>query len=57
MARMRYQQAVARALRDEMAADPSVFVIGEDVRHSLRGVSKGLAETFGMDRVLDTPIS
>jgi pyruvate dehydrogenase E1 component beta subunit len=57
MARVRYQQAIARALRDEMAADPSVFVIGEDVRASLRGVSKGLAEEFGEDRVLDTPIS
>lgn len=57
MARVRYQQAIARALRDEMAADPSVFVIGEDVRASLRGVSKGLAAEFGEDRVLDTPIS
>jgi pyruvate dehydrogenase E1 component beta subunit len=40
-----------------MAADPSVFVIGEDVRASLRGVTKGLVEEFGPDRVLDMPIS
>jgi pyruvate/2-oxoglutarate/acetoin dehydrogenase E1 component len=57
MARTRYQQALVRALRDEMASDPSVFVIGEDVRASLRGVSKGLLEAFGPERVLDTPIS
>jgi pyruvate/2-oxoglutarate/acetoin dehydrogenase E1 component len=54
---MRYQQALAKALRDEMARDPAVFVIGEDVRQSLRGVSRGLAAEFGLDRVLDTPIS
>jgi pyruvate/2-oxoglutarate/acetoin dehydrogenase E1 component len=54
---LRYQQALAKALHDEMARDPAVFVIGEDVRQSLRGVSKGLADEFGLDRVLDTPIS
>jgi acetoin:2,6-dichlorophenolindophenol oxidoreductase subunit beta len=57
MARLRYQQALAKALRDEMARDPAVFVIGEDVRESLRGVSRGLAAEFGENRVLDTPIS
>jgi pyruvate dehydrogenase E1 component beta subunit len=57
MARLRYQHALARALHDEMAADPSVFVIGEDMRHSLRGVSRGLTAEFGAERVLDTPIS
>jgi pyruvate/2-oxoglutarate/acetoin dehydrogenase E1 component len=57
MALLRYQAALAKALRDEMARDDSVLVIGEDVRHSLRGVSKGLAGEFGDDRVLDTPIS
>jgi pyruvate dehydrogenase E1 component beta subunit len=54
---VRYLPALGRALRDEMAADPSVFVVGEDVRASLRGVTKGLFEEFGPDRVLDMPIS
>jgi pyruvate dehydrogenase E1 component beta subunit len=54
---VRYLPALGRALRDEMAADPSVFVIGEDVRASLRGVTKGLLDEFGPDRVLDMPIS
>jgi pyruvate/2-oxoglutarate/acetoin dehydrogenase E1 component len=54
---MRYLQALGKALRDEMERDPSVFVVGEDVRESLRGVTKGLAAEFGDDRVLDMPIS
>lgn len=57
MARMRYQQALARALRDEMLRDPSVFVLGEDVRASLRGVTRGLAAELGEQRIIDTPIS
>jgi pyruvate dehydrogenase E1 component beta subunit len=56
MSRMRYLQALAKALRDEMERDPKLFVIGEDVRESLRGVTKGLANDFD-DRVLDMPIS
>ncbi len=54
---LRYQAALAKALRDELANDEAVFVIGEDVRESLRGVSRGLAAEFGEERVLDTPIS
>lgn len=57
MTRMRYQQALAKALRDEMTADPEVFVVGEDVGESLRGVTKGLLGTFGPQRVLDAPLS
>ncbi len=57
MLRLRYLQALAKALRDEMARDPAVFVLGEDIRKSLRGVTKGLVEEFGPQRVLDTPIS
>jgi pyruvate dehydrogenase E1 component beta subunit len=57
MTQVRYLPAMAQALRDEMAADPSLFVIGEDVRESLRGVTRGLYEEFGADRVLDMPIS
>lgn len=57
MALLRYQAALAKALRDEMTRDDSVFVLGEDVRQALRGVSKGLLAEFGDERVLDTPIS
>jgi acetoin:2,6-dichlorophenolindophenol oxidoreductase subunit beta len=57
MPKLRYQQAFAAALRDEMAADDRVFVLGEDVRESLRAVTRGLYDEFGPDRVLDAPLS
>jgi len=57
VSRVRYLQALGKALRDEMERDPSVFVVGEDVRESLRGVTKGLLDEFGESRVLDMPIS
>jgi len=57
MSSIRYLPAMGKALREEMAVDPSVFVVGEDVRASLRGVTRGLFDEFGPDRVLDMPIS
>lgn len=57
MPRLRYLQAMNRALTEEMERDPDVFVLGEDVVQSLRGVTGGIAERFGADRILDTPIS
>jgi pyruvate/2-oxoglutarate/acetoin dehydrogenase E1 component len=53
---MRYQQALAAAVRDEMRADDSVIYLGEDVEQSLRGVSAGLHDEMP-GRVRDTPIS
>lgn len=52
-------QALTRALRDAMAADPSVHVLGEDVG-TLGGVFRvtdGLAKEFGEDRCTDTPLA
>lgn len=57
MRQLRYLQAIREAILQEMAADESVFVLGEDVRQSLRGATKGLFEQFGAHRVVDTPIS
>lgn len=57
MPRMRYQQAMAKALRDEMAADANVVVLGEDVGQALRGVTRGLLAEFGANRVIDMPLS
>lgn len=59
MARLRVRQAVAAALRDEMAADPNVIVLGEDVAlaEGPFKTSEGLLEEFGPMRVRDTPIS
>ncbi|MET9294465.1 alpha-ketoacid dehydrogenase subunit beta [Streptomyces sp. NPDC003077] len=52
-------QALNRALRDAMAQDPSVHVMGEDVG-TLGGVFRitdGLAREFGDDRCTDTPLA
>jgi len=57
MRQLRYAQAINEGLRQMMAADPDIFVIGEDIRHSLRGLTRGLAAEFGDDRVVDMPIS
>jgi acetoin:2,6-dichlorophenolindophenol oxidoreductase subunit beta len=57
MPRTRYIEALSRALRDEMAADPTVMVLGEDVRHSLRRVTYNLATEFGDQRVIDMPLA
>ena len=54
-----YAQALNDALREEMRADPRVFLMGEDV--GLHGgifrVTKDLLAEFGHERVRDTPIS
>ncbi|MFN8532555.1 MAG: alpha-ketoacid dehydrogenase subunit beta [Dehalococcoidia bacterium] len=56
-----YAQALNEALREEMRRDRSVFVMGEDVAAwgggGVFGVTRGLADEFGLDRVRDTPIS
>ena len=59
MAAITYRDAVAAGLAQEMARDPSVVLIGEDVG-AAGGVFKatvGLLEKFGPTRVRDTPIS
>jgi pyruvate/2-oxoglutarate/acetoin dehydrogenase E1 component len=54
-----YAQALNEALREEMRADPRVFLMGEDIGHhgGIFRVTKDLIDEFGADRVRDTPIS
>lgn len=56
---MRYVNAVTQALRDSMEQDPSVVVMGEDVANAGGSfkATRGLLDTFGAERVIDTPIS
>ena len=56
---MRLQEALHEALRYEMARDERVFVMGEDVAlfGGAYGVTRGLMQEFGEERVRDTPIS
>lgn len=59
MRQITFTEAITEALRQEMERDPSVILIGEDigVYGGAFGVTKGLIEKFGSDRVIDTPIS
>ena len=65
-----FRDALNEALHLEMARDPTVIVLGEDVSGGaggtsgdreasggIFGVTKGLLPKFGEDRVIDTPIS
>ena len=53
-----FSQATLEAMQEEMRADPTVFVYGEDIvrQGGIFGQFKGLPEEFG-DRVRDVPIS
>ena len=53
-----YLEAIRAGLHEEMSRDPSVYVFGEDVAlGGPFGVTKGLAEDFGVNRTVNTPIS
>ncbi len=68
---MTYAQAINEAIRMEMRRDPRVILMGEDVAGGatiahlqddeawggVLGVTKGLVQEFGRDRILDTPIT
>jgi len=61
MRELTFGEAINEALKEEMARDERVYLIGEDVRIGYGGgafgVSKGLLAQFGPERVIDTPIS
>jgi acetoin:2,6-dichlorophenolindophenol oxidoreductase subunit beta len=51
-------EILRRALDEELARDPTVYLLGEDVAAGgAFGVTKGLAQKHGMQRVRNTPIS
>ncbi len=54
-----YRDALNQALREEMARDDSVFLMGEEVGvyQGAYKVSRGLLDEFGPMRVVDTPIT
>jgi len=59
MRELTYAEALREALRQAMTTDPNVFMIGEDigVYGGAFGVSAGLLDEFGPERIIDTPIS
>jgi pyruvate dehydrogenase E1 component beta subunit len=54
-----FAEALNRALREEMERDGSVLLIGLDIAAlgGIFGVTRGLLQRFGPERVIDTPIS
>jgi len=59
MVELTYRDALRQALFDAMSEDENIFILGEEVGRygGAYGVTKGLIDDFGSDRVLDTPIS
>jgi pyruvate dehydrogenase E1 component beta subunit len=54
-----YPQALNEALAEEMRKDNSLLVLGQDigVLGGVWGMTKGLLEEFGPDRIIESPIS
>ena len=52
-------EAVREAMREELARDPSVFVLGEDVgkRGGVFLATQGFLDEFGPGRIIDTPLA
>lgn len=59
MAEITYREALNQALKEEMAKDDAVFLMGEEVAEydGAYKVSRGLLKEFGPRRVVDSPIS
>ncbi len=59
MREITYREALNEALSEEMARDENVFIIGEDVGiyGGAYGVTRGLYDKFGPERVRDSAIS
>lgn len=54
-----YGEAIREAMSEEMRRDPTVFCIGEDIGifGGSFGVTRGMLDEFGPERIIDTPIS
>jgi len=54
-----YREAMREAIREALASDERVFLMGEDVGAygGCFGVSRGLLDEFGPERIRDTPLS
>jgi pyruvate/2-oxoglutarate/acetoin dehydrogenase E1 component len=58
VAELTMREAIRDGLAEELERDPTVFLMGEDVEPGgVFNVTPGLAERFGTDRIVDTPIS
>ena len=57
--KLQYSLAINEALHQMMAADPSVFLIGQGTKSPwyVGNTAQGLLERFGESRLIDTPVS
>lgn len=59
MRTIQFREAVCEAMSEEMRADESVYLMGEEVAeyNGAYKASKGMLDEFGPERVIDTPIA
>lgn len=57
MREVTYTQAICEALTEEMRRDEKVFLIGESIQGAAFGMTAGIFQEFGPERVMDTPIA
>ena len=59
MKTLRFREAIAEAMSEEMRRDDTIYLMGEEVAeyNGAYKASKGMLDEFGPERVLDTPIS
>ncbi len=59
MTEISYREAMGAAIREALATDDRVFIMGEDVADygGTYAVTKGLVDDFGPERVRNTPLS
>lgn len=57
MQEITFGEALNQAIKEEMQRDPRVFVMGESIRGGVYGVTGGLSQEFGDERIIDTPLS
>ena len=59
MREITFSEATLEAMKEEMERDDTIFVMGEDIvrQGGIFGQFKGLPDSFGIERVIDTPIS
>ena len=59
MRTIQFREAIVEAMSEEMRADESIYLMGEEVAeyNGAYKASKGMLDEFGEKRVIDTPIS
>jgi pyruvate dehydrogenase E1 component beta subunit len=59
MREITFSQATLEAMEEEMLRDEKIIILGEDIARQggIFGQFKGLPQKFGLERVIDTPIS